>query len=187
MSRSVHRRSLRRLRAVDTLGQMTEPIRFLVTLDGLRDTRQLQQRRLVAAVVSGFVVAGAALSVVGLPGGIALILFGAFLLLEWRFPIIDRWFDRRRLIVGSACEVWLDDPGVQWRQGREQTFNTTGHIDWSRITGLLENDRVLLVMHGRAALVGIPKREVDSAEHLAAFRDEIRERIAKRRGTSAAA
>jgi hypothetical protein len=165
---------------------MTEPIRFLVTLDGIRDTRQLQQRRLVAVVVSGLVLAGAALTLLKLPGGIALVVMGAFLVLAWRFPIIDGWFDRRSLVLGSECEVWLDDSGVQWRQGRDDTFTTTGHFDWSRITGLLENDRVLLVMHGRAALVGIPKEHVDSVEQLAAFRDELYQRVAQRRVPSAA-
>jgi hypothetical protein len=163
------------------MARVTASIRFLVTLDGIRDTRQLQQRRLVAVVVPGFVLAGAALWVLGQQGGIALILVGAFLLMEWRFPIFDRWFDRRRLVVGSACEVWLDDSGLRWHQRRDETFDTTGHIDWSRITGLLENDRVLLVMHGRVALVGIPKTHVNSIDQLAAFRDEIRLRISGRR------
>lgn len=166
---------------------MTGSIRFLVTLDGVRDTRQLQQRRLVAVVVPGFVIAGTILWLWGQQGGIALILIGAFLLVEWRFPIFDRWFDRRRLAVGSECEVWLDDSGLRWHQRREQAFDTSGHVDWSRISGLLENDRVLLVMNGRSALVGIPKRYVDSVANLATFRDEVRQRISKRRRQSASA
>ena len=163
-----------------TLADVNGSIRFPVTLDGIRDTRQLQQRRVVAMAAPGVAVTGVIVWLLGYPGGIVLVALGALIALEWRFPIFDAWFDRRRLIVGSDCELWLDESGLRYHQAREGTFETSGQVDWSRISGLMENDRAMLVMGGRAVLVAIPKAHVDSAEQLAAFRDEVRRTIAER-------
>ena len=167
---------------------MDGSVRFPVTLDGIRDTRQLQQRGIVAIAASGLAAAGLIVWVLlHSPLGIFFVVLGAWILVEWRFPIVDRWFDRRRLVTGSDCEVWLDESGVRWHQAREGTFDTTGHFDWSRISGLKESDRAMLVMGGRSVLIAIPKRHVDSVEQLAAFRDEILRTIAERRRASAEA
>jgi hypothetical protein len=155
-------------------------IRFPVTLDGIRDTRQLQQRRVVAIAAPGVAVTGLIAWLFGYSGGIVLIALGALIALEWRFPIFDTWFDRRRLIVGSECEVWLDGSGLRWHQASEGKFDTSGHVDWSRISGLVENHRAMLVMGGRQVLVAIPKAHVEYAEQLAAFRDEVRRTIVER-------
>ena len=159
-------------------------VRFPVTLDGIRDTRQLRQRRLVLLASAGLTAIGLVVWLFGNPVGVVFVAIGVFLILEWRFPVFDAWFDRRRLVVGSVCEVWLDDTGIRWQQGRDGVFSTAGHVDWSQISGVVENDRVSLIMGGRAALVGIPKRHVESAELLASFLVELRRTIADRHGRS---
>ena len=166
---------------------MTGPIRFTVTLEGIRDARRLQQRYFVLWGGTGLVAVGLLLWVLGNPGGVFLVVLGVFLFVEWRFPIFDRWFDRRRLIVGSECEVWLDESAIHWRQTRSGAFETTGQIDWSRISGLREDDRAILVMDGRVPRIGIPKTAFGSAEALGEFRAEMRQRIAEHRGSSRSA
>ena len=163
---------------------MTGPIRFTVTLEGIRDARRLQQRDVVLWAGTGIVAIGSLLWGLGESGGVVLIVIGILIFVEWRFPVFDRWFDRGRLIVGSACEVWLDESAIHWRQGRDGAFDTTGQIDWSRISGLREDDRGILVMDGRIARIGIPKEAFVSAASLAEFRAEVRQRIDERRRSS---
>ena len=166
---------------------MAGPIRFTVTLEGIRDARRLQQRNLVLWGGTGVVSVGLLLFVLGNPGGVVLVVLGILVLVEWQFPIFDRWFDRGRLIVGSVCELWLDESALHWRQTRHGAFETTGQIDWSRISGLREDDRGILVMDGRVARIGIPKDAFASAESLAGFRAEVRQHTAERRGSSGSA
>src|SRR5436309_7191502 len=157
------------------------PIRFVVTLDGVRDARRLQQRQLVIWTGTGLVAVGLlAWWLTRNPGGVFLIVLGLLTFIEWRYPIFDKWFDRRRLTVGSECEVWLEESAVHWRQGRAGAFDVTGQLDWSRVTGIREDDRAILVMDGRVARIGIPKSAFTSAESLARFRDEIRQRMSER-------
>ena len=165
---------------------MTGPIRFTVTLEGIRDARRLQQRNLVLWGGMGVVVVGLLLWVLGNSGGVVLVVIGILVFLEWQFPIFDRWFDRGRLIVGSLCEVWLDESAIHWHQTRNGAFETTGQIDWSRISGLREDDRGIQVMDGRVARIGIPKAAFGSAEALAEFRAEVRHRTAKRSSSGSA-
>jgi len=133
------------------------------------------------------VAVGLLLWVLGNTGGFVLIVIGILFFAEWRFPVFDRWLDRGRMVVGSECEVWLDASGAHWRQSRGGAFETTGQIDWSRISGLREDDRGILVMDGRVARIGIPKTAFASAEALADFRAEVRQRIAEQRVGSGSA
>src|SRR5439155_44279 len=103
---------------------MNGSIRFPVTLDGIRDTRQLQQRRVVAIAAPAVALIGVVLWMLGIRGGIVLLFLGVMIVIEWRFPVFDRWFDRRRLAVGSDSEVWLDESGLRWHQSREDAFDT---------------------------------------------------------------
>jgi hypothetical protein len=166
---------------------VTGPIRFTVTLEGVRDARRLQQRNLVLSGGTGLVAVGLLLFVLGNSGGVVLVAIGILVVVEWQFPIFDRWFDRGRLIVGSVCDLWLDETALHWRQTRPGAFETTGQIDWSRISGLREDDRGILVMDGRVARIGIPKDAFASAESLADFRAEVHRRIVERRGSSGSA
>ena len=159
---------------------MTEPIRFVVTLDDIRDARRLRQRNAVLLGTTGLIALGLVLWLSGNSGGVVLAAIGVLFLLEWRFPIFDRWFDRRRLVVGSTCDVWLDEAALHWRQGGSGAFEMSGQFDWSRISGLREDDRAILVMDGRAPRMGIPKTAFTSAESLAEFRAELRRHIAER-------
>lgn len=161
---------------------VVEPLAFTVTLEDVRDSRRVQQRELV--MLAGSALIGIGLLVwwlAGNPGGVILAVLGVLMFLEWQWPIFDRWFDRRRLSVGSTCEVWLDETGIRWRQGRAGAFETTGQLDWSYVTGIREDGRALVVMDGRAPRVGIPKSAFKSPESLTAFRNEIRQRMASPR------
>lgn len=161
---------------------MVEPITFTVSLEDVRDSRRVQQRQLVTLAGSAFVGLGVLVWwLAGNPGGAILAVLGLLMFAEWRWPIFDRWFDRRRLSVGSVCEVWLDPAGIHWRQSRAGAFETTGQLDWSRVTGIREDGRSILVMDGRAPRVGIPKSAFISPDSLTDFRTEIRHRMASPR------
>jgi hypothetical protein len=161
---------------------VSEPIRFTVTLEGIRDARRLQQRYLVLWGGSGAIALGFLLWwVTGNPGGLFLVAIGVWIFVEWPFAPFDRWFDRGKVTVGSECEVWLDDAALHWRQFRDGAFQVAGQYDWSQITGVREDGRAILVMDGRVPRVGIPKSAFASAESLAEFRTEIRGRSSKRR------
>jgi hypothetical protein len=160
---------------------VAEPIRFTVTSVGIRDTRRLQQRHLISWAVPGLAAAGLVLVLSGNSGGLVLVAIGVLMFLEWRYPIFDRWFDRRRLILGSECEVWLDESGLRFHQAGGEAFDVSGQFNWSRISGLLEDDRAVLVVDGRVGRIGIPKEAFASAESLAAFRAEIHQRVAEQR------
>jgi hypothetical protein len=161
---------------------VTDRLRFTINLDDIRDARRLQQRNVALVFGSAFVVVGSLIWLVsGSWSALALALIGIFVLAEWRFPIFDRWFDRRRLVLGSECEMWLDESGLNFRQtGTARTFEMSGQVDWSRISGLREDSRALLVMDGRVVRAGIPKRAFTSSDALAEFRDEIARRVAER-------
>jgi hypothetical protein len=161
---------------------VTEPVRFIVTLEGIRDSRRLQQRNFVRLAGGGLIAVGVGLWLVtGHPAAIAAVVFATLIFLEWRFPVFDSWFDRHRLVLGSECEVWADESGIRYRQGATGTFESSGVIDWSRISEVREDDRALLVMDGRQTLVAIPKGAVSAPESLARFAAEIRGRISKRK------
>ena len=153
----------------------------MVTLEGFRDTRRLAQRQLVLWAGSGVVALGLLIwFAVGHLGGVVVVASGIVILLEWQFPIFDKWFDRRRLFLGSECEVWPEEVGLRFIQKGAGTVEMNGTIDWSRISGLREDDRAVLVMDGRTPVVAIPKATVMPPESLAPFIAAIRQRIAER-------
>ena len=161
---------------------MTDRVRFSINLDDIRDARRLQQRNVALVSGSAFLVVGSVIWLVSASwSALALAVIGIVVLAEWRFPIFDRWFDRRKLILGSECEMWLDESGLNFRQtGNAGAFEMSGHVDWSRISGIREDGRALLVMDGRVVRAGIPKRAFTSSDALAEFRDEIARRVAER-------
>jgi hypothetical protein len=158
---------------------VSESIRFVVTREGVGDTTRLYWRNAALWVGGGVAVLGVSVWMLyEHSGGIVLVILAAVALLNWRFPILDMWLAGRGLVVGSECEVWPDEAGLRWVQKRAGVFETSGLIDWSRITGLREDDRALIVMSGRSPVMSIPKRAVVPLESLAAFVAEIQRRIA---------
>ena len=116
------------------------------------------------------------------PAALVMVALGIFALVDWKFPIFDRWVDRGRLVVGSTCELSIDEAGVPYRQiFKDGAIETTGRLAWSALSAPREDDRVILLMDGRVTRIGIPKRAFRSAADLGRFRSEFqRYRVAAR-------
>jgi hypothetical protein len=139
---------------------VADPIRFTVSLDDITASRRLRQRRYVLSASAGIAIVGLALWVATRnPLSAVVIALAVLVLLEWRFPIFDRWIDRGRADVGMDCEMWLDESGLAFHQvGEDAAFESTGHVHWSSITTIRQDSRVILIMDGRRVRAGIPKR-----------------------------
>jgi hypothetical protein len=146
-------------------------ISFTITLDDMVDTHRLATRKYALAVGILFILLGLGIAAVVHPAALALAVVGGLTLLDWRFPIVDRWFIRRRAAarIGAICEVWLDETGIAYRQA-----GLSGHIDWSLVTRIIEDDRSLILVQGGLALMAIPKRAFDSPEAAARFVTVVR-------------
>lgn len=150
---------------------MDDPITFTVSLDDMIDTQRLATRKYVLGAGIVLVVLGLALVVVH-PVGLVVAAFGGLTFLDWRFPTVDRWLIRRRASarIGALCEVWLDESGIAYRQA-----GLSGHIAWSAVTRIIEDDRSLILMQGGLALIALPKRAFDSPEATARFITMVRQ------------
>ena len=149
---------------------MDAPVTFTITLDDMIDAQRLSSRRY--AVLAGIMVlVGVGMLAVGLIGGVVVVILGVLALVEWRFPMLDRWLLRRRVAarIGSECEFWTDERGIGYRQ-----TGFSGHIDWDTIASIKEDDRSLSLMQGGITLMGVPKRAFGSKEAAAAFVAEVR-------------
>ena len=149
---------------------MDAPVTFTITLDDMIDDQRLSSRN--AAILAGaMVLVGLGFLAVGIVAGIAVVILGVLALVEWRFPVLDRWLLRRRTAarIGAECEFWTDERGIEYRQ-----TGFSGHIDWDTITSIKEDDRTLKLMQGGITLMGIPKRAFGSREAVAAFVAEVR-------------
>lgn len=150
---------------------MDHRVAFTIGLDDLTDTMRLSTRKFALAGSAVFAIAGLAIAASGNPWGLLLAAFAILVFLFWRFPIIDRWLLKRRASarIGTECEVWLDETGVAYRQ-----TGMNGHFDWTTVTGILDNDRSLILLQGGWPLISIPKRAFASTEAAAAFVAAVR-------------
>lgn len=150
---------------------MDNSIHFTITLDDLVDTHRLATRKYALAIGILAIVLGLGLAAVVHPAALGVAVVGGLTLLEWRFPTVDRWFIRRRAAarIGTICEVWLDETGIAYRQA-----GLSGHIDWSLVTRIVEDDRSLILMQDGLALMAVPKRAFDSPEATARFVTAVR-------------
>jgi hypothetical protein len=155
-----------------------DTIRWTTTLDDLVDGSHLTAvglRRIVTVVgvlavawgvytlVSGDVIFGLFLSAyAGLTLGMIY-----FRPLE---RVIVGW--QARPLLGRACEVSMVPAGVAVRQGTAQ-----GVLRWDGMTGIREDEGTLLLVSGKTARFGIPKRAFASQEAATAFRDEVLARV----------
>ena len=151
---------------------MDNPITFTVSLDDMLDTQRLATRKYALGASILLLVLGLAIAVFVHPVGFVVATFGGLSVLEWRFPTVDRWLIRRRAAarIGALCEVWLDESGIAYRQA-----GLSGHIAWSAITRIIEDDRSLILMQGGVALMALPKRAFDSPEATARFMTTVRQ------------
>jgi hypothetical protein len=147
-------------------------ISFTISLDDMADTHRLATRKYALGVGILFVLIGFGIAAVVHPAGLGVAIVGGLTLLEWRFPTVDRWFIRRRAAarIGALCEVWLDDDGIAYRQA-----GLSGHVAWSAITRIIEDDRSVIFMQGGLALMALPKRAFDSPEATDRFVTAVRQ------------
>jgi hypothetical protein len=152
---------------------------WVTTMDDVVDASHLVARsfRRVLTVMGAAVgIAGAALVLGGDAGlGVWLLLSAVIV-----FPVlflrpIERAVIGRRVadLVGRSCEVEAGGDGLVFRQA-----GATGTLEWSAMTGVVENDRTIALTSGRQARLAIPKRAFGSPDRAAAFADLLRERIA---------
>jgi len=156
---------------------------WTTTLDDLVDGSHLSAtglRRVVAAV--GFAaLAWGILTLLGgdIAFGLFLLAYGLLDLAILFFRPAERILFRGRVarLVGQRCEVSLGARGVTLRQA-----GATGTIAWADLESLREDARTfLLVASGEGGRFGIPKRAFGGDDAVAAFRDEVRRRMAESR------
>ncbi|MFN8628995.1 MAG: YcxB family protein [Chloroflexota bacterium] len=156
-----------------------DTVRWTTTLDDLVDGSHLTAvglRRIVTVVgvlavawgvytlVSGDVVFGLFLS------AYAVLTLGMIYFRPLERVIVG-W--QARPLLGRECEVATTAGGVAIRQGTAR-----GVLAWVELTGIREDARTILLVAGRAARFGIPKRAFDSPAAADAFRDEVLARVA---------
>ena len=62
------------------------------------------------------------------------------------------------------------EAGIAYRQA-----GLSGHIDWSGITGIIEDDRSVIFMQGGLAVMALPKRAFETPEAVARFVTKVRQ------------
>jgi len=154
-----------------------EAVRFTVTREDRRHARRLAVRTSTLIIVGALIAIGLGIFILTRSGGgLVVIGLAVLALIDWRFPILDRWFDRGRPAEGSVCEIAIDDDGVVYRQiGAGGSFDTSGHISWALMTGIKEDKEALLIMDGRIVRIGIPKRAFTSREQLDLLRSAVQQ------------
>ena len=162
-------------------------IEFEMTADGIAEASKLFQRRqyLLIGAAGVFELAIAlVLIAVGAELLIALMVgvVGLFSLALTQTPAILQWRIRRmaRSILGTSAKAEVDSAGFTFTN--EQS---SGRVEWSGLTEVRENDRVVLLMRDRLPYAWIPVSAFGSPDR----RDEIvgfmRTRIAAARGADA--
>jgi hypothetical protein len=147
-------------------------INFTVSVDDIVDTQRLATRKYALGAGLLSLLLGLGIAVVVHPAGLVVAALGGLTLLAWRFRLVDQWLIRRRAAarIGALCEVWLDDNGIAYRQA-----GLSGHIAWSAITRIIEDDRSLIFMQGGLAVMALPKRAFESPEATARFVMAVRQ------------
>ena len=150
---------------------MDQRVGFTVTLDDLVDTMSLSTRRFAMAGAAAFGILGLAGAATGNVAGLVLAALAALVFVFWRFPAIDRWLLSKRQVsrIGTSCEVWLTDTGVEYRQ-----TGMSGRFAWAMVADVLESDRSVILRHGSTPLIGIPKRAFASPAAAAEFAEAVR-------------
>ena len=149
-------------------------VRWTTTLDDLVDGSHLTAvglRRIVTVV--GLLALGWSVATMLEGDGIFSVFLGAYALLTlgmtYARPLergIVGW--QARPLVGRECEVSITASGVAIRQASAE-----GVLPWREVTGIREDGRTLLIVAGRAARFGIPKRAFASPGAAEAFRDAV--------------
>ena len=80
--------------------------------------------------------------------------------------LMVRWTPATR--VGTRCSLTLSGDGIAYRYD-----GVTGMIDWKAVTRVLEDDKAIVVLQGKAPLVAISKRALGSAMAVEAFKREL--------------
>jgi hypothetical protein len=156
-----------------------DKIRWTTTLDDLVDGSHLTAvgLRRIVTVVGVLAVAWGVYTLVSgdVVFGLFLAAYAALTLGMIYFRPLERvivgW--QARPLLGRECEVTLAAPGVAIRQGTAR-----GTLAWRELTGIREDASTILLVAGRAARFGIPKRAFASPKDAEAFRDVVLARIA---------
>jgi hypothetical protein len=159
-----------------------DTIRWTTTVDDLVDGSHLTAvgLRRIVTVVGVLAVAWGVYTLVSgdVVFGIFLSAYAALTLGMIYFRPLERvivgW--QARPLLGRECEVSVTAQGVAIRQGTAR-----GTLAWRELTGIREDAQTILLVAGRAARFGIPKRAFASPEATGAFRDQVMARVAAAR------
>jgi hypothetical protein len=146
-------------------------IAFEITVDGFVEFLRWRQRRLnlAAAAVAVALLAFNLLSV-ALGTSIEFALFFSFpavaLLVFVVTPWADRWRVQRaaRSLLGTTATFRIGSAGIDADQS-----GMTSHIDWSAVTRVVDNGKVVVVTRDRLPLLWIPASAFASNQE----RDEV--------------
>ncbi len=156
----------------------------MTTIDDVADTSHLTARSLRRSLTAIGVAVGLAGAVMTLQGdlglGVEFLLFGLVVFVLLFFRPLERVVIGRGVayLVGRSCEVEAGADGLAFRQA-----SAMGTLEWSALTGVVEDARTLALTSGRRTRFAIPKRAFDSQDGAAAFAQILRERIAEANAT----
>ncbi len=162
---------------------MTPPFRisFTITVDDVVVyLRLLQQRLNRIGVLLGLIVmgVGAVLAVLTLDAftGVWTFAIGVLLVIVAGTEFLDRWRVQRsaRSLIGSNASFTFDEEGIE-----ADTVTGSGRVEWSALTELMRDDRVMVIKRDRIPVVWIPARAFASAEERAALEAFVREKLGR--------
>ena len=130
---------------------------FEITTAHLVDFLRLRQQTLnrVGAIVAvGLVVAGVYFAFTGdrVLGAFEIIV-GVLMLITSQTTIFDAWRVKRagRSVIGTRAQLKAEEDGITI-----QNAGVASHIDWTAVTDLKVNDRIIIPMRGRLPVGWLP-------------------------------
>ncbi len=152
---------------------------WVTTIDDVVDTSHLTARSLrrsLSVIGVAVAIAGAAMGLTGDAGlSVELLLSSVVVFALLFFRPLERVIVGLGVgyLVGRPCEVEAGGDGLAFRQA-----GATGTLQWSALTGVVEDAGTIALTTGRRTRLAIPKRAFDSPDAAAAFAELLRGKIA---------
>ena len=160
-------------------GSTSHSITFTITVDDVVVYLRLLQRRLnTIGVALGIVIMGigSVLAVITNDAltGVWTFAIGAVFVVLAGTEFLDRWRVKRsaRSLIQSKASFSFTDNGID-----ADTVSGSGHVPWSNVTELKRDQRVMIIMGGRAPVCWIPTRAFATAADADTLADYIASRL----------
>ena len=161
--------------AVSSSASSSHSISFTISVDDIVVYLRLLQRRLnTIGVILGLVVMGigSVLAIITNDAvtGVWTFAIGAIFVALAGTEFLDRWRVKRsaKSLINSKASFTFSDNGID-----ADTVSGSGHVPWSNVTELKRDQRVMIVMGGRAPVCWIPARAFATAADADALADFI--------------